>query len=260
MLSHRKKPTRNSMATMGMLSGFLTMSRKSGSSMDTPTNRAPRMNPTAATRGCQTARRLIAKKKRMAASVMKMGGSVRKLMASLRALTMAMGEGLASLEWPGDPAVLADAPEVHRHQDPGHERDADAVQDVEAQERSLAHEASAQQREARIGAGVDHLHAAQGQELRAGALVAEQRRGAGHVRADGDGPDGELVPGQQVAREREQQREHQQDHAHVPVELAGRLVRAGHEHPEHVQPHRDHHGVGAPAMDLTHDPQRHLLR
>ena len=35
MLSHRKKPTRNSMATIGTLSGFLTMSAKFGSSMET---------------------------------------------------------------------------------------------------------------------------------------------------------------------------------------------------------------------------------
>src|SRR6266540_1879841 len=29
---------------------------------------------------------------------------------------------------------------------------------------------------------------------------------------------------------------------------------------EHVQPHADDHGVGAPAVQLAHDAQRHLLR
>jgi len=56
-------------------------------------------------------------------------------------------------------------------------------------------------------------------------LVPEERRGAGHVRADGDRPHGELVPGQQVAREGQKKRQHQEEHSDVPVEFAGRLVR-----------------------------------
>ena len=47
--------------------------------------------------------------------------------------------------------------------------------------------------------------------------------------------------------------------ADVPVELARRLVGAGHEHAEHVQPDGDDHGVGAPAVQLAHDAERHLL-
>ncbi len=97
------------------------------------------------------------------------------------------------------------------------------------------------------------------EQRRSRSLVAEERRGAGHVGADRDGPDRELVPGQQVAGEGEQQREHQQDDADVPVELPRRLVGAGHEDAEHVQPDRDHHGVRAPAVELAHDAERGRL-
>src|SRR5262245_59429741 len=130
------------MATMGMLSGFFTMRAKSGSSMETPTKMAARVNSTAATRGRQTARVLMATKKTMATRVMKMGGLVRKLTTSLRAFTTAMASSLP-LQGPRDAAVLAHAPEVHHHQDARHQGDAHAVQDVEAQQGRPAHEAPA---------------------------------------------------------------------------------------------------------------------
>src|SRR5262249_4018145 len=40
---------------------------------------------------------------------------------------------------------------------------------------------------------------------------------------------------------------------------AGRLVGAGHEHAEHVDPDGDDHRVRAPAVDLAHDPEGDLL-
>ncbi len=58
-------------------------------------------------------------------------------------------------------------------------------------------------------AGVHEIEPPEGDQGRARALVAEERRGARHVRADGDGPHRELVPGQQVAGERKEQREDQ---------------------------------------------------
>ena len=56
---------------------------------------------------------------------------------------------------------------------PATQRDADAVQDVEAQQRALADEASAEQREPRVGPGVDHLHVPQGQQLRTWPFMPE---------------------------------------------------------------------------------------
>ena len=89
-----------------------------------------------------------------------------------------------------------------------------------------------------------------------GPSKSEEGRGAGHVRTDRDRPDRQLIPRQQVAGEREQQRQHQQDHADDPVEFARRLVAAGEEHAVHVQPRGDHHRMGPPAMQFAQNAQR----
>src|SRR6059058_5013646 len=152
-------------------------------------------------------------------------------------------------------AVAADAPEVHRHEQARDQRDEDAVEDVEAEERVGADLAPAEEEGARV---VDVAQA--GDELVAGALVAEDGGGTPHVRAHRHGPDRELVPGQQVAREGEEQRQHEQDHAHHPVELARGLVGAGQEDAEHVQPDRDHHAVRGPAVHVPHEhAERHVV-
>src|SRR5438128_5252294 len=152
-------------------------------------------------------------------------------------------------------AVAADAPEVHRHEQARDQRDEDAVEDVEAEERVGADLAPAEEEGARV---VDVVQARD--ELVAGALVAENGGGAPHVRAHRHGPDRELVPGQQVAREGEEQRQHEQDHAHHPVELARGLVGAGQEDAEHVQPDRDHHAVRRPAVHVPHEhAERHVV-
>ena len=52
-----------------------------------------------------------------------------------------------------NPAVLPHAPEVDRHQHRNPERQTDAVQDVEPQQRALADERPAEEREARIVGG-----------------------------------------------------------------------------------------------------------
>jgi hypothetical protein len=59
---------------------------------------------------------------------------------------------------PRSRSAVLPTPEVHGHQDAGDERNAHAVQDVEAEERALADEATAQQGESRVGPRVDHLH------------------------------------------------------------------------------------------------------
>ena len=65
------------------------------------------------------------------------------------------------LERSRDAAVLADAPEVDRHQHGDAERQADAVQHVEPQQRALADERAAEQREPRIVGRVNQRHVAQ---------------------------------------------------------------------------------------------------
>src|SRR5439155_250023 len=82
-------------------------------------------------------------------------------------------------------------------------------------------------------------------------LVADDRVRARHVGADRHGPDRELVPGQQVAGEREEERQDEEHDPDAPVELPGRLVRAGHEDAEQVQPHGDDHRGGAAAVELA---------
>ena len=97
-------------------------------------------------------------------------------------------------------------------------------------------------------------------ELRSeGSFVAEPRRSTGHVRAHGDGPEAELIVGQQISREAQQQRQHEKKHADAPVELARRLVAARQHHAEHMQPGRDHHQVRRPSMHVPEEfAERHV--
>src|SRR5437867_13140385 len=62
------------------------------------------------------------------------GGADSQLTASLRWSRTTIAAAL--LHRSGNAAVLADAPEVHGHQDGGHDGDPDAVQDIEADERA----------------------------------------------------------------------------------------------------------------------------
>src|SRR4051812_1681972 len=94
---------------------------------------------------------------------------------------------------PGDAAVLADAPEVDRHEDDDDEREQQDVQHVPAQQRLRSDLRAAEQHEAH--------------------LTPEHRGVAHHVGAHRDRPQRQLIPRQQVSRERQQQREGEQDHA-----------------------------------------------
>src|SRR5262245_31647140 len=167
----------------------------------------------------QIGRQWMARMRPTSAPLTRYCGAERKSIAFLTNSTRDMRR----LHRPRNAAVLADAPEVDRHQEGRDERDPDAVEDVEAQERARANEASAEQAEARVVGRGHELDVADLEQVRGGALDSEQRRGGGHVRADRDGPDRQLVPRQQVSREREEQREDEQDHADDPVELPGRL-------------------------------------
>src|SRR5438270_8836967 len=105
------------------------------------------------------------------------------------------------LQRTGDAAVLTDAPEVQDHEDGGDDGDEDAVQDVEAEQGRRANHRSRGQK----GAGVVARSHPQLRSER--PFVPEQRRGARHVGADGHRPDGQLIPGEQISGEGEQERE-----------------------------------------------------
>src|SRR5215470_1732479 len=94
--------------------------------------------------------------------------------------------------------VPPDAPEVDGHEETRDQRDEDAVQDVEAEQRVRADLAPAEEERARVVDVVEPWD-----ELVPGALVPEDGRGASHVGADRHRPDRELIPGQEIARERE---------------------------------------------------------
>src|SRR5437016_8577624 len=81
--------------------------------------------------------------------------------------------------------------------------------------------------------------------------MAEKGSGAGHVRADRDGPEAELIVGKNITEERAQQRQNEQDDAHVPIELTRLLVRAGEKHAEHVEFAGDNHQMRGPAMHIA---------
>src|ERR1700686_838235 len=91
------------------------------------------------------ARQWIPRTRRISEAETRYCGADRKLTTLLTRLTRNI-----SLGGPRNAAVLPDAPEVHGHQKGCDERDSDAVQHVEAQERARAHEAAAEQAEPRV--------------------------------------------------------------------------------------------------------------
>src|SRR5688572_24864252 len=178
----------------------------------------------------------MARTRTTSAIVTRYSGAARKLTTLLAALTTGMKLEVSCLDGSRDAAVLADAPEVHGHQERRDERDPDAVEDVEAKERACSDEPAAQEREARVVRGRDELDVSDLEQTGPRSFDPEERRRRRHVRPDRDRPDRQLVPGKEVAGEREEERQHEQDDADDPVELARRLVRAGHEDAEHVDP------------------------
>src|SRR5262245_976291 len=106
----------------------------------------------------------------MSISVTRYCGAERKLTTPLAKLI----RNIAALHRPRDAAVLPDPPEVHRHEERGDERDAHAVEDVEAQERAGADEAAAEQSEPGVVGRGDELDVADLQEARAGPLDSDE--------------------------------------------------------------------------------------
>src|SRR5205809_230501 len=102
---------------------------------------------------------------------------------------------------------------------------------------------------------MDERNVADPEQTRTGALMAHEGMGPGHVAADRDSPDRQLIPGEEITGEAEKQRQYQQDDTHPPVKFAWRFVTAGQKDTIHVQPDRDDHGMGAPAVHLAQDAE-----
>src|SRR5215211_3682432 len=98
------------------------------------------------------------------------------------------------LERSRDAAVLADPPEGDREEDHQDERQGEHVQDVPPEQGVRTHDHPTEQQE--VG------------------LLRDQRRVTGERRPDRDRPHRQLVPREQVAGERQSQREEQQQHTH----------------------------------------------
>ena len=81
--------------------------------------------------------------------------------------------------------------------------------------------------------------------------VADERHIVDDAGADGDRPEGELIPGQKIARE--VCGDHQQKHgdADQPVEFARRTIRARGKDADKMKHRHDDQQVGAPMMQVA---------
>src|SRR5262249_50010478 len=160
------------MPTIGTLSGSVATLLKLGSRYESPIP-----PPRSAKRAIppflvQTGRQWIRSTSPISAAVTRYCGADRKSMTVLRSVIGFMGR----LDPSRDTAALGDAPEVHRHQEGCHQRDPDAVEHVEAQERAGADEAAAEKPEPRIVGRSDELDVADLEQTRPRALDAQERR------------------------------------------------------------------------------------
>jgi len=73
------------------------------------------------------------------------------------------------------------------------------------------------------------------------------------VRADGDRPESQLVPRQQISGVAQEKRDQQQEYPNHPVELMGRLVSAAVEYVEHVPENEQHHQMRTQAMHIAEE-------
>src|SRR6266581_634329 len=85
-----------------------------------------------------------------------------------------------------NPSVFSHAPEMNRHQESGDQRDRDAVQHVEAQQRRRPDGSPADETEPRVVTGVNQSYVTEFYEPRHGALISRAGRRARHRRADCD--------------------------------------------------------------------------
>src|SRR5207249_12220612 len=133
---------------------------------------------------------MISRKKNGMVSTRARGNTNVSTMSTIVARLPVSSDGTTTSERGPREPVPPDAPEMDGHEEARDQRDEDAVQDVEAEQRVRTDLAATEEERARV---VDVVQS--GDELVPGALVAEDRRGASHVRTDRHRPDGELIPG-----------------------------------------------------------------
>ena len=120
------------------------------------------------------------------------------------------------------------------HQSGGHKRERHAMQHIESQQCRCSDETPTEQCKSYVAPRMEQRQITQLDCPGERPLVPGPGCCPGHVRADGDCPDGELIPRKQVPGKAEQQGELQKDDPHPPVELTRRLVAARQEHTVHM--------------------------
>ena len=81
--------------------------------------------------------------------------------------------------------------------------------------------------------------------------LADERRAPGLFRRDDHGPNGVLIPAQELAGKTHDQSESQKQHAGRPVQFAGKFVGAGQKNLRHVQADHQDHGRRAVVMEAA---------
>src|SRR5579875_4167144 len=80
--------------------------------------------------------------------------------------------------------------------------------------------------------------------------VAKQRSVGRQVGSHRDSPESDLIPGEQVAGETQEERHKEQPHADHPVELSRWSPCPKKKNTNHMQRYRDHHAVSRPAVHV----------
>ncbi len=84
-------------------------------------------------------------------------------------------------------------------------------------------------------------------------MVGHPVRLACDARADCNRPERQLIPGQQVSREAQDQSQHHQNDADHPIKLARRLVRTRVKDTTHVEEEHQNHRVRRPEVHPAQD-------
>src|SRR5262249_9345990 len=95
---------------------------------------------------------------------------------------------ISFLQWTRNAAVTAVTPEVDGHQEARNQRQANAVQNVEPEQRALSDKPAAKQRESRVALIVDQRYIAQFEQCGSRSFISGEGCCSSHVTADGDSP------------------------------------------------------------------------
>ena len=131
----------------------------------------------------------------------------------------ALDRCLPDLTGDGQTAVLAHPPKVERHEDDDRQGDERDVEGVEVEERRPGHFRTAEEQRS--------------------DLITDQGDVGDEARADGDGPEGELVPGEEIAGEVRAEDQEEHHDSEDPIHFPRRSMCSGEEHPEEVQHRHD---------------------